>query len=303
MSSPAESDPGSGHPGRDVLCAFRVGKLPEDLQQTVADHLGTCAECLALLEQLEDGDDPLLAELRQPLPFGAFSRPAATAGLTQVCSTSPPDGQDSSAAQPPPRAIGRYRILQALGSGGMGTVYKAHDPQLDRAVAVKVPHFRRCQPNGAVAVQRFLREARAAARIRHPHICPIHDVGEQDDTPYLVMAHIEGTTLAERLQGGRLDIAQAVALAHKVALGLQAVHAKGVIHRDLKPGNILLDAPGEPLLTDFGLARGLGDSEHLTQEDAVLGTPAYMAPEQAAGKAREVGPPADVWAPRGTVSA
>src|SRR5262249_23593504 len=177
--------------------------------------------------------------------------------------------EPTSVVPPPadlPERIGRYRVLACLGAGGMGTVYKAHDPELDRLVAVKVPHFHGSPEAQAQARQRFLREARAAARVRHPHTCPMHDVGEHAGTPFAVMAFIDGSNLSTLVQRGPLEPARAVELVRKVALGLEAVHAAGVVHRDLKPGNILLDAGGEPMLTDFGLARADTDAEPRTRD-------------------------------------
>jgi serine/threonine protein kinase len=181
-----------------------------------------------------------------------------------------------------PALIGRYEILEQLGQGGMGSVYKARDPQLDRFVALKVPYFEGPPEKQAVARLRFLREARAAARVRHPHVCPIHDVGEQDGVPYVVMSLVEGCSLADHLRKhGRLnDCREAACLAAQIADALQAVHAQGILHRDLKPGNILLDSKGQALLADFGLARFDDDADCLTAAGVVVGTPAYMAPEQ-----------------------
>jgi serine/threonine protein kinase len=202
--------------------------------------------------------------------------------------SAPPRALDSWATwdgsvQPPQGQIGRYVILQALGAGGMGVVFKARDPQLQRTVAIKVPRFDEPSQATQVARLRFLREARAAAAIRHPHVCPIHDVGEQDGIPYVVMAFVEGQSLAERLASSCRfrDCRQAVRLAREIAEALAAVHGHGIIHRDLKPGNILLDGAGHAVLTDFGLSRFEHDAEYLTEEGALTGTPAYMAPEQA----------------------
>jgi type VI secretion system protein ImpC len=210
-----------------------------------------------------------------------------------------PEGEQT--VDPPPESvpekIGRYRILGRIGAGGMGTVYKAEDPQLHRVVALKVPHFESPLHDRAVAVQRFLREARAAASIRHPHVCPIYDVGEQDGRPYVVMAYVEGRSLAEELHGGRRfdDPRRAAALVRQVAEGLTAVHAHDIVHRDLKPGNILIDQAGQAILTDFGLAYSANDGEHLTLEGALVGTPAYMSPEQVGGAGEAIGPRADLY--------
>src|SRR6516165_5282812 len=187
---------------------------------------------------------------------------------------------------PIPSQIGRYRILGRLGAGGMGTVYKAQDPQLNRIVALKLPRFDGPTQGRALRVQRFQREARAAAGIRHPHVCPIYDVGEHEGQPYVVLAYIEGESLATRLarQGRYQDPRQAVDLIRQLLEALGAIHGHGIIHRDLKPSNILLDEAGRAILTDFGLARPTDESEGLTSEGVVLGTPAYMAPEQASGQ-------------------
>jgi len=197
--------------------------------------------------------------------------------------------------EPLPVQIGRYRILEQRGAGGMGTVYKAHDPELDRIVALKLPRF-----DGhdlGVRRQRFQREARAAAQVWHPHVCPIFDVGEHDGQPFVVMAYLEGRSLAELLadQSRFDDLGHAVILARQVLDALDAIHARGIIHRDLKPGNIVIDAAGRAIVTDFGLARPEQDAEHLTSEGLVVGTPAYMAPEQAAGQAERIGPWTDVY--------
>src|SRR5262249_23076625 len=171
------------------------------------------------------------------------------------------------------------------------------DPHLDRVVALKVPRFDGPADQVAGRLQRFQREARAAARVFHPHVCPIFDVSEFEGRPFVVMPFIEGESLAARLHRRARcdDPVEAIRLIDQVLDALGAVHDHGVIHRDLKPGNVLLDAAGRAILTDFGLARPTDDAERLTSDGAVVGTPAYMAPEQAAGQPDRVGPWTDLY--------
>jgi class 3 adenylate cyclase/predicted Ser/Thr protein kinase len=194
-----------------------------------------------------------------------------------------------------PPEFGRYRIDKMLGTGGMGAVYLAQDTQLDRPVALKVPHF----PAGPTpqAVERFYQEARAAALLHHPHICPVFDVGSIGEIHYLTMAYIEGQTLAEWLrQSHPLPVRKVVELIQLAARALEEAHLRGVIHRDLKPANIMIDRRGEPVVMDFGLARrlDLGDLR-LTQQGQLMGTPAYMSPEQVNGGVEQTGPASDIY--------
>jgi class 3 adenylate cyclase/predicted Ser/Thr protein kinase/uncharacterized protein HemY len=182
-------------------------------------------------------------------------------------------------AQPLPDPFGRYILLRRLGRGGMGTVYLARDTQLDREVALKVPQFE--AGDCTVLRERFYREARAAALLHHPNICPVFDVGAVGDIPYLTMAYIEGQPLQE---WGRTDrpLAQILGLVRTLALALEEAHRRGVVHRDLKPANILIDRRGEPVIMDFGLARRFhlgADEARLTSPGLLMGTPAYMPPE------------------------
>ena len=196
-----------------------------------------------------------------------------------------------------PDKIGRYDILGRLGAGGMGTVYKAHDPHLSRTVALKIPRIDTVSHDRAKRLERFQREARSAAQVYHPHVCPIYDVGIHDGQPFVVMAYVEGQSLAERLaQQGRFDdVGEAVTLIRQLLDALAAVHEHGIIHRDLKPSNVLLDSGGRAVLTDFGLARLEQESERLTSDGVVVGTPAYMAPEQAGGQPERTGPWTDLY--------
>jgi TolB-like protein len=180
--------------------------------------------------------------------------------------------------------LGPYRILRKLGEGGMGSVFVAHDPRLERDVALKVIRKDSADPDAA---DRLLREARAAARVNHPNVCQIFEAGVHEGEPYLVMELLEGESLARRLERGPMPPAEALGAAGQVLAALAALHARGVIHRDLKPANVFLSAHGVKVL-DFGLARPGAAGEktelQLTRSGAVVGTPRYIAPEQWDGR-------------------
>jgi DNA-binding beta-propeller fold protein YncE len=182
-----------------------------------------------------------------------------------------------------PEQLGRYKVNRLLRQGGTGTVYVAEDALADRQVAIKVPNVGPGSP--PTALERFRSSARAAARLAHPNLCPIYEVGEWQGAPFLVMPHLALPSLADRLKDGPpFAPREAAELVRKLATAMQAAHQAGVIHRDLNPANILLDAEGEPIVVDFGLALFTeGDSCRLTQAGEVLGTPAYIAPEQLGG--------------------
>ena len=191
-----------------------------------------------------------------------------------------------------PETFGRYRILRPLGQGGMGSVYLAHDTQLDRQVALKVPLLGDDDQLAPDDLKRFLREARAAAALLHPNLCPIYDVGQVDGTPYLTMAYIEGHSLSDLVEPGTADpAAPGGADRPQAGAGDAGGPRAGVIHRDLKPSNVMINARGEPVVMDFGLARRTQTVEaRLTKSGTALGTPAYMSPEQIRGQPGEVGP-------------
>jgi hypothetical protein len=211
---------------------------------------------------------------------------------TDPDATRAPDTGGAAGADLPP-VFGRYRVQRKLGQGGMGAVFLAHDTQLDRPVALKVPFL----SVGETALARFFREAKAAAALRHPNICPIYDLGQIDGTPYLSLAFIRGEPLARQVGPGRpLPPHRAAAVVRTVALALHEAHRQGVIHRDLKPANIMIDEGGAPVVMDFGLARREDAlATQLTQQGQALGTPAYMSPEQFAGDLKLIGPPTDVY--------
>lgn len=191
-----------------------------------------------------------------------------------------------------PKRIGKYEIVEEIGRGGFATVYKARDPRLEQVMAVKVLHG--VYANRPDVVQRFLDEARKAVRLRQRGIVRIYTVGEDKGVPYIAMEYLSGGTLADRLRGEPLPLEAAIALVEQVAAALDHAHGRGLMHRDVKPANILFDDEGHAVLVDFGLVKSLAESG-LTTEGTSLGTPHYMAPEQANATA-EVGARADVYA-------
>lgn len=208
-------------------------------------------------------------------------------------SASVPNSFPSPAAVTLPLEFGDYELVEEIGRGGMGVVYRAIQKSLGRTVAIKMLLRRDLASPADLA--RFRSEAEAAAQLDHPGIVSIFEVGEWDGHPFYSMQFVEGTTLAKRLLEGPLPDREAAALTAKVADAVQAAHARGVLHRDLKPSNILIDAAGEPHVSDFGLAKRLEADESVTHTGAILGTPCYMSPEQAAGSRGDVGPTSDVW--------
>jgi serine/threonine protein kinase len=194
-----------------------------------------------------------------------------------------------------PPSFGRYRMVGKLGRGGMGTVYLARDTDLDREVAIKVP--KAIFGASPQALKRFRREAMAAAKFRHPNFCPVYDVGQVDGRHFLVMAYIEGETLAALVRrGGPLDQRRAAETIRTLALALAELHLGGIIHRDLKPDNIMISIKGDIIIMDFGLAR-LSDlaEPSLTGSGIAVGTPYYMSPEQVDVDSGAVGPRSDVY--------
>lgn len=188
--------------------------------------------------------------------------------------------------------LGPYRILEQIGLGGMATVYKAYQSGIDRLVALKVlpEHYAR----DPLFVQRFKQEAHIIAQLEHRNIVPVYDFGEQDGTTYLVMRYLQAGTVKDILAHGPLPLSDAARLVADVAAGLDYAHTQGIIHRDVKPSNILVDKQGHAYLTDFGLAKVLESTAELTSSGTLLGTPAYMAPEQTLGQ--PVTPQTDVYA-------
>ncbi len=217
------------------------------------------------------------------------------------CSTVPEGPRAALPRANPHQRLGKLTLLDRVGAGSFGEVWKARDTELNRLVAVKIPHAGRL--SDGKDQDRFLREARSAAVLRHPGIVPVHEVGHEAGLSYLVCDFIEGLTLTDLLKARRLTCAEAAELIAQVAAALDYAHARGVVHRDVKPSNIILERPGadpaappgRPMLMDFGLALRSDSEITLTLEGQVLGTPAYMSPELAAGHGHQVDGRSDVY--------
>jgi serine/threonine-protein kinase len=258
-------------------------------------------EAVALLERLAADHPDLAGHLREL--FAAMSMADAVAEASTIFE--PAGSEPPALAAPPapggfvpgvtplPASFDDYELLEEVGRGGMGIVYRARQKSLDRIVAVKM--LLRRDLATAADLARFRSEAEAAARLDHPGIVSIFEVGECGGHPFYSMRFIEGTTLAKRLAAGDVPTREAATILARVAEAVDAAHRGGVLHRDLKPSNILIDAAGKPHVSDFGLAKRIEADQDVTHTGAILGTPCYMSPEQAAGSRGDVGPPSDVW--------
>jgi ABC-type amino acid transport substrate-binding protein/tRNA A-37 threonylcarbamoyl transferase component Bud32 len=245
-----------------------------------------CRDCPELLPDLQQR----IAEFETiERALNAAGSPSLHDAATLALDT---DGPADSTPLAPPSVAG-YQIMAELGRGGMGVVYQARQTKLNRLVALKMILSGGHASSADLA--RFRTEAEAIARLQHPNIVHIYEVGEHNGLPFLSLEFCAGGNLEKKLQGKALAPGEAVALVEKLARAMHAAHQKGVIHRDLKPANILLAEDGSPKITDFGLARKLDEASQ-TASGTMLGTPSYMAPEQAGGKKKELGPPVDIYA-------
>jgi serine/threonine-protein kinase len=258
----------------------------EDMTRSHPDIAPQLRELFAVMSMAD-----AVAEQSTIFEAGAGADHAAAA--ENVVIVAPSAGAFIPGSTPLPAAFGDYELVEEIGRGGMGCVYRAVQKSLGRTVAIKM--LLRRDLAGPADLARFRSEAEAAAHLDHAGIVSIFEVGEHDGHPFYSMQYIEGTTLAKRLAEGPLPPREAAELLAKVAEAVQAAHARGVLHRDLKPSNILIDAAGEPRVSDFGLAKRLEAGDSVTHTGAILGTPCYMSPEQAAGSRGDVGPASDVW--------
>jgi anti-sigma factor RsiW len=251
-------------PSRAELLAYHLGEVPGDDIDRLTAHLEACPDCDAAIADIERQTDPILAALRNTSQFR-------------------PDPTPPPAARPPvPARVGPFRVGDRIGAGGMGVVHRAEDETLGRAVALKL--LKPDLAHDPTVRQRFLGEARATARVRHPNVVDIFQVGVDGETTFLAMELLAGESLEKHLRrSAPLPAAEAVAIARQIALGLAAAHATGLVHRDVKPDNVFLTPDGRVKLLDFGLARAVDSDAGLTGTGVIVGTPAYMAPEQARG--------------------
>ncbi len=265
------------HPLPVKLAEFGLGKLDEVDSARISEHISACETCRILVAAV--ADDSLAGLFRRAIDREAVWNDQKGPAMDDAVLAGSPSG---------------YEILEVLGQGGMGLVSKARQIGLGRFVALK-----QLRPDvfvGRDGVSRFRREAEAVARLRHPNIVPIYDVGWRGDLPYFSMEYVEGGTLSQRLTTSSIDPRTAARLVETLSRAVQHAHDSGVVHRDLKPSNILL-APDldHPKISDFGLAK-LDNDGNRTGSGAILGTPNYMAPEQAIGDSSKVGPSADIYA-------
>ena len=282
-------------PKPERLDALLRGELSEADRLACEQHMESCVVCQRLLEELSSSDlqgtprpDP---ESHEPLLDEVINKLQQAGPKSEAAPVSDPLFKPGTKFQ----YFGDYEIIEELGRGGMGVVYRARQVSLNRPVALKV--ILAGQLASSSEVRRFRNEAEAAARLDHPNIVPIYEIGEHEGRHYFSMKFVEGASLAMRLRDLRMqkatrDLAQMFA---QVARAVHYAHQRSILHRDLKPANIVLDDKGQPHLTDFGVAKIIGSNDGLTRTQAIMGTPDYISPEVASGRSKEVTTAADVF--------
>ena len=255
-----------------------------------------CPECGKLFGAEEGSEGAVCPHCGHDLTAEATARTVKIPppGAQETLATRPPKPSPGTEAEAGGRSFSRYRILGELGRGGMGIVYKTYDPKLKRIVALKV--LLSGEAASGEEVERFFREAESAAKLHHPNIVPIHELDIHEGKHFFTMDFVEGRPLSKVIRDGDATPRRAVEIIRDVALAVHHAHEQGVIHRDLKPANILLTEDARPMVTDFGLAKQVQTDSSLTQSGSALGTPSYMAPEQALGLIEEIDARTDVYA-------
>jgi serine/threonine protein kinase len=280
-------------PAPAELAEFATGNLAGKAFERIARHVEACGHCETILGRLDDPTDSFLARLRQAAAGGADEVPVPEALLAAARSVQGEPGGGWELG-PGGTRLGKFELLEELGLGSFGHVFRARDTELGRIVAIKM--LRAGHLASREEVDRFVREARSAAQLQHPGLVGLYETGQTPDgLVYLVEEFVEGETLTARLRVGRFSFRGAAELLAAVADALDHAHRHGVIHRDVKPSNIQLDADGRPHLMDFGLAKHDTDESPMTLDGQVLGTPAYVSPEQARGESHQVDGRTDVY--------
>jgi WD40 repeat protein/tRNA A-37 threonylcarbamoyl transferase component Bud32 len=293
----SEPDSQNEHLDLETLRAARAGRLDDLRLQSVKRHLSTCEVC----------QTQFLSKHTQATLPTIDGKPSSDTHKTvaqQQRPAAPPINAQETLAEPsaialtssdiePLPSFGDYELLSEVARGGMGVVYRARQRKLNRIVALKM--ILAGQFASSQDVKRFYSEAEAAAKLDHPGIVPIYEVGEFAGQHFFSMGFVDGQSLAAKVAKGPLPPREAAELMHSIAHAIAFAHSQGVIHRDLKPANVLLDKHGAPRITDFGLAKNLENESGLTQSGSVMGTPSYMPPEQASGNVADVGQLADVY--------
>ncbi len=251
---------------------------------------GLTAEFSAYLQRFPD-QLPVIQAVFDSYELAAVRDRGQNALEITISQAPPAESQITSEASPPQSFAGRYRLLEAVGKGSFGEVWKAYDPELDRFVAIKLPFMR--STSGGQTVSTFRDEARRAARLQIPGIVPVYDVGRNENGAFIVTEFINGPTLSQRMKSGPIELSEAVRIVIRLAQTLHATHLEGLFHRDIKPSNVLMRPDGSPAITDFGLA--VSELQQLTERSAVAGTVAYMSPEQARGEGRHVDGRSDLY--------
>jgi serine/threonine-protein kinase len=303
-----------GCPGLALLSEFDLGKLSGPESERILEHLSSCAECEAVLHGLQGQatEDGVVSWLKRCLGNPGWDEPAYVE-LTQSAQTVQAAflqngllveirgvGPTAATRRPAKPALDKYELLEEIGHGGMGVVYRARHVSLDRIVAVKMISAGRYASPRSLA--RFTREGRALARLQHQNVVKVHDFDIHDGLPYLAMELMDGGSLLAKLSAGPLAPKEAAELVRTLARVADFMHRKGIVHRDLKPANILLDRDGTPKISDFGLVKLLDveseglQSPHLTDSGTLLGTVNYMAPEQLFATSAAMGPSIDIYA-------